>query len=160
MPQSLISVFVDDAAVTAMAARVPAAIFNSGMFAGASNAPGIGISTENPDLDESLFASTSGPSAGQLTTGSWTRLDQHENPRTTQISQLIGGSGITLDTDWPGSGGDEGTAPDATIRLVDAADLPTYAKKLANPNLDGNVTFPAENASMVDLAVGWIEQGP
>jgi len=156
MPQSLISAFVDDAAVTAMTARVPLAVdFNSGMFAGASNSPGIGISTENPGLEESLMPSTSG---GAASTGSWTLEDQFEDARNAQIGQLIGGNGITLESDWPGSGGLEGTSPDATIRLVDAADLPTYEQKLADPTLDGNVTLPAPGASLVSLAAGWAEQ--
>ena len=48
MAQSLINFFIDDASVAALEIRVPLALFNSGMFAGASNAPGIGISSENP----------------------------------------------------------------------------------------------------------------
>lgn len=141
MAQSMISFFVDDAAVTALDARVPDAITNSGMFAGASNAPGIGISTENPNLEESL--------------PSWTLLDQFGNARDDQRSQCIGGPGITLTTDWPGSGGQEGTLPAATIRLVAAADLPTYAEKLADPNVDGSLTLPAEGANLLALADGW-----
>ena len=157
MPQSLISVFVDDNAVAEMIARVPLAVdFNSGMFAGASNSPGIGISTENPGLEESLLPGTDGNALS--TTGSWTLLDQHGDARNAQIGQLIGGSGVTLESDWPGSGGLEGTSPDATIRLIDAADLPTYAQKLADSTLDGNVTLPAPGASLVDLATGWAEQ--
>lgn len=143
MAQSLISFFVDDAAVTAMETRVPDAVANSGMFGGASNSPGIGISTENPGLEESL--------------PNWTLLDQHGNARDDQIGQLIGGDGITEAADWPGSGGTEGTLPEASIRLMDAADLPTYAEKLADPNVDGELTLPAFGAELVDLAVGWVE---
>ena len=40
---------------------------------------------------------------------------------------------------------------------MDAADLPTYAEKLADPNVDGNLTLPAFGAELVDLAVGWVE---
>jgi len=150
MAQSLISFFVDDAAVTALDARLAdnptlsgTPVVNSGMFGGASNSPGIGISTTNPNLEESL--------------PNWTLLDQHGNARDDQIGQLIGGDGITEAADWPGSGGTEGTLPDATIRLMDAADLPTYAEKLADPNVDGNLTLPAFGAELVDLAVGWVE---
>ena len=46
--------FIDDAAVTAGEARVPAASFDTGMNRGASNAPGIGISDDNPNLEEQL----------------------------------------------------------------------------------------------------------
>lgn len=151
MAQSLISFFVDDAAVTAMTTRVPGATtFNSGVFGGASNSPGIGISTTNPGLEESL--------------PNWTLLDQHGNARNDQIGQLVGGTGITAAADYPSSGGitvapstGMGTAPGASIRLMDAADLPTYAEKLADPNVDGNLTLPAFGAELVDLAVGWVE---
>lgn len=154
MAQSFISVFVDDAAVTALDTRVPDAIVNSGLFGGASNAPGIGISTENPNLEESLFP------AGDVDSGvgSWSLLDQHGNARVGQIGQLIGGTGITLDTDWPGSGGTEGTLPAATIRLIDPAQLPTYAEKLADPSVDGSLTFPAPNAELNTLPLGWEAQ--
>ena len=143
MAQALPTFFSDDVAQTAMEARVPTVVANTGVTYGGGNAPGIGISTENPGLEESL--------------PSWTLLDQHENARDDQIGQLIGGDGITEAADWPGSGGTEGTLPDATIRLMDAADLPTYAEKLADPNVDGNLTLPAFGAELVDLAVGWVE---
>jgi hypothetical protein len=166
MAQSMISFFVDDAAVTAMDTRVstisPNVVINSGMFAGASNAPGIGISTENPDLQESLFAATDG--SGDLNTGSWTLLDQFGNVRINQISQLIGGTGITNEADYPSSGGitaapatGMGTAPDATIRVVDAADLPTAEEKEADPDVDGSVTLPAGGAALTTLELGWAE---
>ncbi len=172
MAQSFISVFVDDNAATAVGVRVPDAILNSGMFAGASNAPGIGISTENPDLQESLFEATDG--SGDLVTGSWTLLDQHGNARQSQIGQLLGGPGsvsrignqeftwdksqaLYTDNGAASSGGQEGTLPDATIRLIDPADLPTAAEKEADPNLDGNVTLPAQGAWLETLEAGWIE---
>ena len=51
MAQSMISFFFDGAAGTALVGRFtgqakPLPNFNSGMFAGASNAPGVGISTD------------------------------------------------------------------------------------------------------------------
>lgn len=142
MAQSFISFFTDDAATTALSTRVPDAIVNSGVFGGGSNAPGLGISTENPGLDESL--------------PSWTLLDQFGNARNGQRGQHIGGPGISS----PGeSDGDEGTLPAASIRVYDPASLPTYAEKLADPTLDGELTFPAENAVLVDLATGW-QVGP
>lgn len=97
MPKSLTSFFVDDAAVTAREAEIPNADWNSGCFGGASCAPGIGISTANPGLDESL--------------PNWTLLDQFGNAREAQISQCIGGSGL--------GDGTSGTLPNATIRLQD-----------------------------------------
>ena len=131
MPKSLCSFFVDDAALAALDARVPNATVNSGMLGGASNSCGIGISTENPNLEESL--------------PNWTLLDQHGNARDAQIGQHIGGAGIS---DAGTSSGTEGTEPDATIRLYD------------NDTLDGSgtMTYPADGASLVDLAVGWAPQ--
>jgi len=81
MAQSEISFFVDDPAVTFRQAEEtnPDTLWNSGMFAGASNSPGIGISTENPNLEEQL--------------PNWTLLDQFGNARESQIGQCIGGTG-------------------------------------------------------------------
>jgi hypothetical protein len=169
MAQSEISFFIDDAAVSARTAEVPNAIWNSGMFGGASNAPGIGISTENPNLEQSLMPATNG---GSPSTGSWTLLDQGEaangftpRVRDAQRSQNIGGSGYTDrvgagEVPWPSSGGEEGSLPANTARLLAAADLPTYADKLADPNVDGQLSFPADGASLVDLAIGWADLIP
>jgi len=135
MAQAQPTYFVDDAAVTALGTRVPDASTNTGMNFGASNNPGIGISDQNPELQESL--------------PSWTLLDQHGNARNGQISQVIGGDGITEAADWPGSGGTEGTLPDATIR---------YGANPANvngqPDNDAPITG-ISNAILTDLATGW-----
>ena len=56
-----------------------AANWGTGMDWGASNAPGIGIATDNPNLEQSL--------------PSWTLLDQDGDARTPQVSQVIGGGG-------------------------------------------------------------------
>jgi hypothetical protein len=178
MAQSLISFFVDDAAVTALDTRMAddntlglTALVNSGVFGGAANAPGLGISTENPNLEESLMPNTNASSV--LGVGSWSLLDQHGDARESQISQLIGGNGIVaregnVATTWDktqllytpsgaaSSGGLEGTLPDATVRLMDAADLPTAAEKVADPNVDGELTLPAQGANLSVLADGWI----
>jgi hypothetical protein len=130
MPQSLISVFVDDAAVAARTAEVPDAEWNSGMFGGSCQ-PGIGISTENPDLQESL--------------PNWTLLDQFGDARVGQIGQNIGGTGYS---DPSTSSGDEGTLPGSTIRLVDATAL----------DGSGTLGFPAPNAELVTLEAGWTPQ--
>ena len=81
MAQAEPTLFVDDVAQTAMEARVSTVVANTGLTYGGGNNPGIGISTENPELAESL--------------PSWTLLDQHGNARTPQIGQSIGGTGIT-----------------------------------------------------------------
>ena len=137
MAQAQPTYFVDDAAVTALGTRVPAASTDTGMNFGASNNPGIGISDQNPDLQESL--------------PSWTLLDQHGNARDGQISQVIGGDGITDVADWPGSGGTEGTLPDATIRFG-----ANPANVNGQPDNDAAITGVA-NASLTDLATGWEE---
>ena len=95
--------FKDDIAQTAMEARVPTVVVDTGMTFGGGNAPGIGISDDNPNLEESL--------------PNWTLLDQFGNARAAQRSQCLGGDGITEAADWPGSGGTEGTAPDAVARF-------------------------------------------
>ena len=141
MAQSAISFFKDDTAVSAMETRVPDAVSNSGVEAGGSNAPGIGISTENPGLDESL--------------PNWTLENQFGQPRNPQTSQHIGGSGITQTSDWPGSGGAEGIEPEAPIRLATEDSLPTYSEKLADGEVDGAVQGATPNASLSDLADGW-----
>jgi hypothetical protein len=133
MARSLCSFFIDDTAAAALAARVPSADWNSGGTIAGSCSPGIGISTQNPNLEEQL--------------PNWTLLDQHGNPRNAQIGQHIGGPGISAAGT---SSGQEGTLPDATIRLydVDAMDG------------TGELTLPADGASLVDLAVGWAPQVP
>jgi len=99
---ALCAVFVDDAAAAALAARVPNANYNSGMFGSCS---GIGIGPQT-GLAESL--------------PNWTLLDQHGNARTNQIGQYIGGSGISAAGT---SSGEEGTLPESTIRWQDNDDL-------------------------------------
>jgi hypothetical protein len=135
MAQALPTFFSDDIAQTAMEARVPTVVANTGVTYGGGNAPGIGISTENPNLEESL--------------PSWTLLDQHGNARTAQISQCIGGDGITEAADWPGSGGTEGTLPDAVIRFGTNPDNVDGQPDNNEPITVGN------GADLVLLATGW-----
>lgn len=130
MAKSLCSVFVDDAAIALRTAEVPGASWNSGMFGGNCQ-PGIGISTEQTDLGQSL--------------PNWTLLDQFENARVGQIGQNVGGSGYS---DPGTSSGQEGTLPDATIRLADQDSL----------DGSGTLSFPAPNAELVTLAAGWTPQ--
>ena len=131
---AFVPVFVDDATLAARAAEVPAALFNSGMLGGGGG-PGLGIGPQT-GLEQSL--------------PNWTLLDQFGNGRDLgQRSQYIGGSGYVdrSSVDWPSSGGQEGTLPAATIRVQDTDSLPG----------DGSLSFPAENAILVDLADGWEE---
>ena len=129
MAQSQASFFIDDVGLAVLADRVPNAVNNSGMTYGGSCAPGIGISTENSELGESL--------------PSWTLLDQFGNVRVNQRSQHIGGDGIS---EAGTSSGQEGTLPDSTIRLADQADMTG----------DGALAFPKFGAALVTLAAGWV----
>ena len=129
------SFFKDDTAQTAMEVRVPTVVADTGLTFGGGNAPGIGISSQNPGLEESL--------------PSWTLLDQFGNARNAQISQCIGGDGITEVADWPGSGGTEGTAPDAIARFgVNPANVDGQPDNEAPINI-GN------RCVLQDLATGW-----
>ncbi len=125
--------FVDDAAQTALEARVPAYVADTGMTFGASNAPGIGISDENPGLEESL--------------PSWTLLDQFGNARASQRSQCIGGPGISAAGT---SAGQEGTLPAAVARFATNPD-----------NVDGQpdndaIIVTGQGCNLSVLADGWI----
>ena len=131
----LVTVFTDDLVNVVRAGEVPNADFNSGCVGGGSAGPGIGIGPET-NLEQSL--------------PNWTLLDQHGNARDGQIGQNIGGSGYTSPNDWPTSGGDEGTAPESTIRVQDNADM----------DGSGALSFPAPNAVLTDLALGWQLQAP
>lgn len=137
---NLPNAFIDDAAVTALDTRVPDAVTGTGMYHTGSNAPGIGIGTDNAGLEQSL--------------PNWTLLDQFGNARDAQRSQLIGGDGITEAADWPGSGGTEGTAPDATVRLwINPANVDGVPNNEAVPTADNS-------AVLLDLAVGWTSAVP
>jgi hypothetical protein len=143
MANPQVSFFIDDASVNALQDRVPYAIVNSGMFGGGSCANGIGISVVQSGLGESL--------------PSWTLLDQFGNARNAQRSQMIGGPAISNPSE---SNGQEGTLPAASIRLLDAVAMPTYAEKKADPNVDGRIPAfgPLAGASLIDLDVGWAPQ--
>lgn len=67
-----------NASVTDREVDVPLASFDNGMNLAASNAPGVGISTDtvNPKLDD------------------WTILDQDEDARAPQTTQHLGGTGL------------------------------------------------------------------
>ena len=118
--------FIDTVAVSARGGEVPAASFGDGMNLGGSNAPGIGINM------------LAGAVVG--TPEQFTLLDQFSNARVGQISQHIGGPGIS---DPGTSSGQEGTLPDAVIR--------TGTNSAAG---DGAIT-PTGNANLNSLALGW-----
>lgn len=124
--------FIDDAATALRVAEVPSANFVNGVNAGGSNSPGIGIATDNPGLAPSL--------------PSWTLLDQHGNAREGQIGQNQGGLGYS---DPGTSSGTEGTLPDSTIRVADPLAFST-------PIGNGNPGAFLGNATLSDLAAGWI----
>lgn len=140
MAQALPTFFSDDIAQTAMETRVPTVVANTGLTYGGCNAPGIGISTENPNLEESL--------------PNWTLLDQFGNARDSQRSQCLGGDGITEASDWPGSGGTEGTLPAADIRF---GTNPANVNEV--PDNDAPIVI-GEGADLLDLAVGWTPNVP
>ena len=76
------TVYVDNIELIIRSGEIPDAQWGTGMDYGASNAPGVGIATDNAGLEQSL--------------PSWTRLDQDEAARTPQVSQIIGGGGPTI----------------------------------------------------------------
>ena len=71
--------YVDHIEIVIRSGEVPDAQWGTGMDYTASNAPGVGVATDNPELEESL--------------PSWTLLDQDGDARTPQVSQVIGGGG-------------------------------------------------------------------
>jgi hypothetical protein len=132
-----------DAAVTPRALEVPGASFANGVNEAICN-PGIGIATDNPDLDESL--------------PSWTLLDQDGDARDPQITQHIGGAGYVdrSTVDWPSSGGVEGKGTDA----IDCVTMPTQAEKDADSALDGAVGAVDGQALLQSLDLGWVSGIP
>ena len=102
--------------------------FNGGVNLAASNACGIGIGI--------------GQGAVVGTPEQFTLLDQDGDPRTPQVSQVIGGEGLTVVADWPGSGGAEGKG---TLPVESGA---------ASDTGDGEVTSIGA-ATLGSLAAGW-----
>ena len=118
--------FVDDTAVSARSAEVPGANFADGCNAAGSCSEGIGIGTDVTGLDEAE---------------QWTLLDQDGDPRTPQVGQYIGGTGLS--GTYPSSGGTDGKG---TVG-IDVADTAA---------LDGTGTVSsAGEATLADLAAGW-----
>ena len=124
----------NEAAVTAREAQVALADFDDGCNLPASNAPGIGISTDvvNPTLDN------------------WTVEDQHEAARDPQGIQHIGGLGIedgNADVYYP-------------VQAVQGADInDTLSFIVALAQAAPGVGFGAANADPVNRGTTTIEIG-
>lgn len=71
--------YIDKVETIIRQGEVPNANWGTGMDYTASNACGMGIATDNPNLEQSL--------------PSWTLLDQDGDARVPQVSQVIGGGG-------------------------------------------------------------------
>lgn len=130
--------FTDDIARNARQPEVPDASFINGCNFAGSNAVGLGINMDG------------GAVVG--TPEQYTLLDQNELPREAQRSQFIGGSPYNPAANYPSSGGNPGTEPDAVIYTGTNA---TNAEKEATPGLDG-VVNKVGNATLSDLPTGWV----
>ncbi len=125
--------FVDSVTVTAREAEVPAADFTGGMNAAASCASGIGINMDG------------GAVSGDAQ--EFTLLDQDGAIRVPQVSQLLGGDGLTATSDWPGSGGLPGRGTEA-IQVNDTD----------NQAADGDgVPVNVGTANLQTLSAGWVD---
>jgi hypothetical protein len=122
--------------------NITSASFANGMNnAGCSAGAGVGFAFTDSDGNEHNINLTGSPEQ-------FTLLDQMNpagagNPRTPQISQLIGGVAF------------EGGTPGPGVEFLVGVVNPSNDAKAANPELDGSV---AENgtADLLDLAGGWI----
>ena len=128
-PGSNLFFFSDQAALTAGGARVPNATWNNGANV-AGNSPGVGIA-----------------STGSLQTGqhpNWTLADQFGVARTPQISQVIGGLGISGISQSDGLEGN-GAAHGEVITQGDNSDEGT-----------GEIVSSDGAAYLQTLAAGWV----
>jgi hypothetical protein len=164
MAQPNPTMFRNDTAIAARAAEVPEADFTNGVN-NASCSMGIGINAGGGAVVGTPEQFTLASQFGTVDVAD----------RTPQISQSIGGlpsvprSGnqeFTWDTSQAlytvggaassgGTGGADGTLPEATIAVVE---LPTEQEKIdaaaAGDSIDGFVT-PTGGASLTSLAAGW-----
>ncbi len=109
---NLPTAYLNGTVVTTREVEVPAADFGGGVNFGASNSPGIGIATDNPNLEQSL--------------PSWTLLDQDGDARDPQPGQALGeGSGkgtvgiIASAADDDGQGGLQAATTAKLLVLAD-----------------------------------------
>ena len=143
-----VTAYVDDAAVTAAVtteARQAATSYVGGMNAGASNAPGIGINQGGGAVVGTKPQFTLLDQGRPVESGG----DQIPVVREAQISELIGGDGITEAADWPGSGGLPGTGAEGVVRFG--------PQDAAYPDGSGDIVF-AGNSTLSVLATGWTIQ--
>jgi hypothetical protein len=129
--------FRDTAAITAREAENTTADFDNGMNNG-SCAPGIGVNLEGGDV-----------------TGEWDLLDQFGAVRVPQVSQVIGGLGITTSAEYPSSGGIEGNGSAHSQYIIGAIN-PTIAAIDADPTLAGTITVDG-TANLQTLVDGWVK---
>lgn len=138
-----VTTFIDRAAVDVRDGEVPDADWDGGANAPASCAPGIGITYPLTNLP--AFTTPTGPN--------WSLLDQFSDARTPQVSQVIGGEGVTTSSDWPTSGGIEGNGEShgEAIEIVTNPDDVDGAPDPANPG-----PTPVGDATLASLAAGWV----
>jgi hypothetical protein len=137
-----VTTFIDRAAVDARDAEVTGADWDGGCNAPAACAPGIGVTYPLTNLP--AFTTSTGPN--------WSLNDQFTVARTPQVSQVIGGEGLTTSSDWPGSGGisGNGSSHGENIEIV------TNPNDIAGaPDPDGAPTVVGA-ATLATLAAGWV----
>lgn len=137
------TLFIDRAAVDVRDGEVTGADWAGGCNAPASCAPGIGVTYPLANLP--AFTTSTGPN--------WSLEDQFEDARTPQVSQVIGGEGVTTSSDWPGSGGisGNGSSHGENIEIVTNPDDVDGAPDPGNP---GPTVVGA--ATLATLAAGWV----
>jgi hypothetical protein len=122
--------------------NITSASFANGMNnAGCSAGTGVGFAFTDSDGNEHGINLTGSPEQ-------FTLLDQMNpagdgNPRTPQISQLIGGVAFEKGTPGPG------------VEFLVGVVNPSNDAKAANPALDGSVTVNG-TANLAALATGWL----
>jgi len=129
--------FRDTLAITARAAEYAGNPFLNGMNNGTC-APGVGVSLGGGDV-----------------TGEWDLLDQFGEVRVPQVSQVLGGLGISTMAERPSSGGIEGNGSAHTEFIVGATN-PTKDAVEADPTLDGTMVQDG-TANLQTLAAGWVK---
>ena len=137
-----VTTFIDRAAVNVRDDEVTAAGWGGGCNAPAACAPGIGVTIPLTNLP--AFTTSTGPN--------WSLDDQFSVARTPQVSQVIGGKGVTTSSDWPGSGGISGNGSAHAEKI----------QQVTNPDNVGGVPDPTNpaptvvgSATLASLAAGW-----
>ena len=92
--------FQNSTAIAARSAETPDADWVGGCNSPASNAAGVGINIGGGSLPAEVEVGMQG--------WNWTLEDQYEAIRVPQVSQVIGGLGVTTEAEYPSSGGIDG----------------------------------------------------